>query len=282
VIGFGSPMPKISGAPSVNTFATVWTNEFTAAVKRAAGSNGKLSAAEAKKMAASTNGDQLFADSAAALLKAKGNKATSVEVLAADAKAYAKRAAEVAAGADGKLSLADGAKLPKDLVEDFFFLRGVKPPVAGALSLAEFKSQVEALTQGLTLMSETDANLKFVSANAIGTATIDPHLIRQKLTYQHDRLIDSVMSGGTPLAKREGSEVRDAEQFLTRLATPNDPGDPDSVAQAAKFAQLKTLLESQLTDLTVVRFGRVNISTFIVGRTKNGELAGILTGQVET
>lgn len=52
--------------------------------------------------------------------------------------------------------------------------------------------------------------------------------------------------------------------------------------QARRFGELTTLLESQLTDMTVVRFGDVNISTFIVGRTKNGELAGILTGQVET
>jgi|JI10StandDraft_1071094.scaffolds.fasta_scaffold16852_3 hypothetical protein len=278
-------MPKISGAPSVNTFTTVWTNEFTAAVKRAAGTNGKLSAAEAKKMATRTDGDQMFADSAIALIKARGNKAVDVAALATDAKAYAKRAAEVAAGNDGKLSLADGAKLPKDLVEDFFFLRGEKaptPPTPGVLTLPQLKSAVEVATQGLTLMSETDANLRFVSANAIGTTAITPHLIRQKLTYQHDRLIDSVMSGGTPLAKRTGSEVRDAQAFLTRLATPNDPSDPASVDQARRFGELKTLLESQLTDMTVVRFGDVNISTFIVGRTKTGELAGILTGQVET
>ena len=30
------------------------------------------------------------------------------------------------------------------------------------------------------------------------------------------------------------------------------------------------------------RFGDINISTFIVGRTKTGELAGLLTGVVET
>jgi hypothetical protein len=34
--------------------------------------------------------------------------------------------------------------------------------------------------------------------------------------------------------------------------------------------------------LTVVRFGTRNISTFIVGRTASGDLAGLLTGQVET
>jgi hypothetical protein len=278
-------MPKITGSPSVNTFTTVWTTEFTAAVKRAAGSNGKLSAAEAKKMATQTNGDQLFADSALSLLKAKGNKAQAVDTLAADAKAYAQRAAQVAAGADGKLSLADGAKLPTDLVEDFFFLRGQKPPAPptpGVLSLPELKAKLETLTQGLTVMSETDANLKVLSASNIGSTPITPHLIRQKLTYQHDRLIGSVMSGGTPLAKRTGSEVRDADAFLTRLATPNDPADPASVETARRFGELKTLLQSQLTDLTVVRFGSINISTFIVGRTRNGELAGLLTGQVET
>ncbi|MBL8938489.1 MAG: hypothetical protein JNM69_28235, partial [Archangium sp.] len=32
----------------------------------------------------------------------------------------------------------------------------------------------------------------------------------------------------------------------------------------------------------VYRFGEISISTFIVGKTKTGELAGLLTGQVET
>jgi hypothetical protein len=277
-------MPRISGAPGVNTFTTVWTQEFTQAIKRAAGTNGKLSTAEVKKMATRSDGDQLFADSAAQLLKQRGNKASTVDALAADAKAYAQRAAQVAAGADGKLSLADGAKLPSDLVEDFFVLRGQKVPsvTTGPMSTTQLKAALEAATDGLTLMSETDANLRFLSANNIGSAAITPHLLRQKLTPAHDRLIDSVMSGGTRLAQRQGSEVRDAQAFLTRLATPNDPGDPASVDQARRFGELKQLLESQLTDLTVVRFGTRNISTFIVGRTASGDLAGLLTGQVET
>jgi hypothetical protein len=281
---FVRAMPKISGAPGVNTFTTVWTQEFTQAIKRAAGTNGKLSTAEVKKMATRSDGDQLFADSAAQLLKQRGNKASTVDALAADAKAYAQRAAQVAAGSDGKLSLADGAKLPSDLVEDFFFLRGQKVPsvTTGPMSTTQLKAALEAATDGLTLMSETDANLRFLSANNIGSTAITPHLLRQKLTPAHDRLIDSVMSGGTRLAQRQGSEVRDAEAFLTRLATVNDPSDPASVEQARRFGELKTLLQSQLTDLTVVRFGTVNISTFIVGRTASGDLAGLLTGQVET
>jgi len=32
----------------------------------------------------------------------------------------------------------------------------------------------------------------------------------------------------------------------------------------------------------VYRFGTISISTMIVGRTKSGELAALLTGQVET
>ena len=72
------------------------------------------------------------------------------------------------------------------------------------------------------------------------------------------------------------------KDFLDDRATNVDPNDPASIAQGKRFAELKAVLESQLTDLKVYRFGTISISTFIVGRTSTGELAGLLTGQVET
>lgn len=116
-------MPRIPNAPSPRLFTETWSADFKDAVTRAAGKNGKLSVAEAKKLAASASPDKMFADTALNLLKAAGNSAQSVEALVSSAKAYAQRAAEFAAGPDKRLSLADGAKLPSDLVEDFFLLR---------------------------------------------------------------------------------------------------------------------------------------------------------------
>lgn len=150
------------------------------------------------------------------------------------------------------------------------------------LPIAQLGPALTAAVDGLWLTSESDAKLKFVSGTQLNGAAITPALVRAQLGAQHDVLMPEVMNGASRLASRTRTEVRSANAFLTRLATPMDPADPASVASAARFAQLKTLLQANLADLTVVRFGSRNISTFIVGRTASGELAGVLTGQVET
>lgn len=281
-------MARIPNTPSVRIFTETWTADFKEAVKKAAGTDGRLSMSEAKKLGERPDADKMFSDNAVNYLKATGKQSVSVEVLATSAKAYAQRAAEVAAGPDGKLSLADGAKLPGDLKEDFFLLRGKTVPgttPAPASALAEAKTRLEAATADLWMPSETDAKFKFLTGAQLNGAAITPDLVRAQLGAQHDALIADVMwmdPSEVPLAHHTAVEERDATEFLNDLASAADPNDPDSLAQAQRFAQLKAVLGSQLTDLKVYRFGEVSISTFIVGRTKTGELAGLLTGQVET
>ncbi len=281
-------MPRIPTTPSPKTFAETWTADFKEAVKKAAGKDGRLTLSEANKLAARPDADKLFADNAINYLKATGKQSVSVEVIAREAQAYAQRAAEVAAGPDKKLSLEDGKKLPDDLKEDFFFLRGKSTPAvtpSTPSAVDGLRTELNALTDGLWLMSETDAKLKFVSGPNLNGAAITEATVRQHLSAQHDALISDVMwvpPDMKALAGRTPVEVRDANAFLSRLAQPNDPDDADSVATAERFARLQAKLTSELTDLKVFRFGEVNISTFIVGRAKSGELVGLLTGQVET
>ncbi|MFO0599933.1 MAG: nuclease A inhibitor family protein [Myxococcaceae bacterium] len=284
-------MPKISSAPSPKLFAETWATEFKEAVKRAAGKDGRLSISEAQKLAARPDADRVFADNALNYFKTTGKKTVSIDVLATEMKAYAQRAAETAAGPDGKMSLADGAKLPTDLVEDFFMLRGkpapgttpVTPP--GPSVLPELKTKLEAAVKDLLMPSETDASFKFLSGQALNGAAITPSVVRAQLSAQHDALLPQVMyvdPSRVPLASRTQVEERDFNGFMDGLTNNVDPNDPASVARGQQFAQLKATLSSELTDLKVYRFGTIDISTFIVGRTKSGELAGLLTGVVET
>ncbi len=282
-------MARIPTTPSPRVFAETWSTDFKEAVKKAAGKDGRLTMSEATKLAARPDADKVFADNAINYLKATGKQSVSVEVLATSAKAYALRAAEVAAGKDGKLSLADGAKLPNDLKEDFFMLRGktvpgTTPPVGGS-ALGEVKTKLEAATDGLWMPSETDAKFKFLTGTQLNGAPITADLVRAQLSAQHDAMIADVMwmdPSQIPLSTHTVVEERNANDFLNSLAVDHDPGDPDSAARAARFAALKTAIDSQLTDVKVYRFGEISISTFIVGRTRTGELAGLLTGQVET
>lgn len=281
-------MPRIPTTPSPKLFAETWSNDFKEAVKKAAGKDGRLTLSEATKLAARPDADKMFADNAVNYLKATGKQSVSVDVIAREAQAYAQRAAEVAAGPDKKLSLEDGKKLPDDLREDFFFLRGKSTPSttpSTPSAIDSLRTELTSLTDGLWMPSETDAKFKFVSGSQLNGAPITADLVRQQLTAQHDAVFADVMwvdAADLPLSTRTHVEARDAQQFLNHLTTVWDPADTDQVAYAQKFEALKNKLNAELTDLKVFRFGEVNISTFIVGRAKSGELVGLLTGQVET
>jgi hypothetical protein len=283
-------MPRIPNAPSVRTFVETWTSELKEAAKKAAGKDGRLTVSEARRLAASGGPERVFADNALDYFKATGKKSVSVEVFAKDMAAFAQRAAELAAGGDKKLSLADGAKLPQNLVEDFFMLRGRPAPGSTPVgptpsALPQVQAALEAATAGLLMPSETDASFKFVKGAQLNGAPITEALVRQLLGAQHDALLPQVMfvdPARVPLAGRTPVEQRDGNAFFDRIIANVDPNDPDMVAMGNRFSALKAALTANLTDLTVFRFGTVDLSTFIVGRTRTGELAGLLTGQVET
>ena len=189
-------MARIPTTPSPRVFAETWSTDFKEAVKKAAGKDGRLTMSEATKLAARPDADKVFADNAINYLKATGKQSVSVEVLATSAKAYALRAAEVAAGNDGKLSLADGAKLPNDLKEDFFMLRGKTVPgttPAPGSALSEVKAKLEAATDGLLMPSETDAKFKFLTGTQLNGAPITVDLVRAQFSAQHDAAIADLM-----------------------------------------------------------------------------------------
>jgi hypothetical protein len=51
---------------------------------------------------------------------------------------------------------------------------------------------------------------------------------------------------------------------------------------ARKFQNLRKVIEEQLTDVRVFRVGEVKIDVSIVGKTKDGDWAGVKTSSVET
>lgn len=283
-------MAKINSAPSPKLFTETWSTEFKAAIERAAGKDGRLSLNEAKKIAQSVTGDAMFADTVEKFFTQTGQKSASVNSIVNDMKVYAQRAAEQASGGDGKMSLEDGKKLPSDLQDDFFFLRGkstpaTTPTTGGKLSVAELKTKLTALTADMWMPSETDAKFEFVNGGQLNGAPVDAAAVRAKLTPVHDATIASLMyvsPGDEKLAGRSPSQVLNGSDYLQHIIDGADVNDPDSLARAEQFKTLKSTLEANLTDLKVIRFGGVNISTFIVGRAATGELVGLLTGQVET
>lgn len=122
-------MPIFKTAPTVQAFTEEWTTRFEKAITAAAGRDGRLSRVEASRLAERSDSAGLFSNTAVKLLDSFGQQSASVNKLVDVARIEVERAAKLAAGPDGRLSLADAKKLPADLQDDFAWLRtsGVEP-----------------------------------------------------------------------------------------------------------------------------------------------------------
>lgn len=280
--------PRIPNTPSPRIFTETWAQDFSQAMQKAAGKDGRLTLSEARKLANSAGPERMFADDAVDYLQRTGKKSVSVKVITEEMKAYAQRAAEQASGGDGRISLADGAKLPEVLRDDFFLLRGKSvPPPPVDTSMEQLGASLRAATADLWLMSETDAGFLFMQGGPLNGAPLSADVVRAQLGAQHDAGIADVMyvpAEELPLATRTRVEKLDGNAFLQRIIdnASEDPDDEGLVEYAQRMTALKSTLNASLDELTVFRFGEANLSTFIVGRTHDGRLAGLLTGQVET
>lgn len=131
-------MPTITRAPSPEQFARAFKTEFEKAVKEVAGQDGRLSRAEARRIAGP------YADNALNYLERTGQQSVSVQKLVGAAERYAFVQAQKAAGPDGRVSLADGGKLSGDLRLDFFKLRGKEVGDRGTTTVEARRNAYEA------------------------------------------------------------------------------------------------------------------------------------------
>jgi hypothetical protein len=73
------------------------------------------------------------------------------------------------------------------------------------------------------------------------------------------------------IAQVLGSQTEEKEWF-----------GPEEKARAKRFQKLQAVLEDHLTDLTAFRVGETEIALYIMGKTKEGDVAGVETVAVET
>ena len=78
------------------------------------------------------------------------------------------------------------------------------------------------------------------------------------------------------------AEEADADDFFSKLTVKKEWFGEREIERAERFAELYTELRSDLRDLRMFRFGRVQVSIYIVGIDAEGYLAGVMTKAVET
>lgn len=147
---------------------------------------------------------------------------------------------------------------------------------------AELKAEIEAAADGLLYVSEGDYPYTFVSAPLVTgeRRRIDEALVRAKLAS----FVDGDPDADKPLAELHG-EVRSFKEWKERYATCGEDEYPGP-EECKKMQKLNEVLEKNLWGEKVFYFGRagepghvdgVAVTIFIVGRTPQGNLAGVRT-----
>mgnify|MGYP002777145591 CR=1 FL=1 len=122
-------------------------------------------------------------------------------------------------------------------------------------SLEEFSK----LTEGVIFISETDAGL-------------EPFVEKQGTQNLREKLISSASD----------FEEIPFEKFFDRLTARREWHTAADQKRTAAFSKIRKYLEKHLTDLRVVRHGKVRIDIAVFGKTPDGSFAGFRTRAVET
>lgn len=130
---------------------------------------------------------------------------------------------------------------------------------------ADLLADLERSLAGMYFISETDAALKPVWIKA-GTS---------------DETLETIYAAG--LADRnERVEEIGFESLFSRLTRVSDGANDAGREYAERFGRLRDMLAANLDRLTVLRSGRIRIKIFVVGRDREGNVAGFQTEAVET
>jgi hypothetical protein len=138
-------MPVLRSNPTVDKAANAWTRGFAAAVRDAAGDSGRVTPNKAKDMTGA------YADNVQNYFQFSGKAWANADTVIDSGANYVRDRMTTAAGADGKLSLADIQKLPADLVDDVLILRGklkpAKPMDTVALKAALKDMEIDRISE---------------------------------------------------------------------------------------------------------------------------------------
>jgi hypothetical protein len=121
-------------------------------------------------------------------------------------------------------------------------------------------------SQGLLYMSESDYPFEVIYITVDHNAPLAADTLPAYLDIPADALI----------------EQTELEHFLKHMTHPADPHDEVAMEEAPKFRKLEKTLRETLEKLQVYRVGEIQIEAYILGYTKEGNIAGLRTTLIET
>lgn len=169
---------------------------------------------------------------------------------------------------------------------------GGTPTALPATQLGKDIAAAALLKDGSTVnyVSESDYPVTFVSAPL--PSTYDAKSVMGAFSTL---MLGDVFKGEADLRAMTAEMFSPAETTarLDNMAAVDDPADPASVEIGAAFSKVKKLVEDNLTDLRLVKVGPKAAdgsladdnglyNYLVVGKTRDGQLAGVSFGSVET
>lgn len=130
----------------------------------------------------------------------------------------------------------------------------------------DVKQTLETAAEGLLMPSESDYPFEFIEWKHADVADLTE---KQVLEYTRK-------SDGTPVEKQT------LKKFFKNVTEIKDWYGDEEKATAERFATLSETINGQLKNVRVYRVGETEIDVFIIGKTPEGNWAGLTTKVIET
>ncbi|MEH2462923.1 nuclease A inhibitor family protein [Nostoc sp.] len=127
----------------------------------------------------------------------------------------------------------------------------------------EIVEKLKEASTGLLMISESDYPFEVVQWEGAAPAT-------------QEKILQLTGSQDLPI------EVVDLDYLFRNCAFEQEWHNELQKKDVQKFQTLVQTLKDNLSDISVYRVGKINIDAYIIGQTKDGDLAGVVTKLVET
>ncbi|MBD2525511.1 nuclease A inhibitor family protein [Nostoc sp. FACHB-133] len=127
----------------------------------------------------------------------------------------------------------------------------------------EIVEKLKEASTGLLMMSESDYPFEVVQWEGAAPAT-------------QEKILQLTGSQNLPV------EVVELDYFFRNCAFEQEWHNELQKKDVKRFQTLMQALKDNLSDISVYRIGQINIDAYIIGQTKDGDLAGVVTKLVET
>lgn len=134
------------------------------------------------------------------------------------------------------------------------------------MDLRTIESELKEATNGLLMMSETDAPFEFYHAENLRDRKLDKDTVIKLAAMPADYPFEELELG----------------YFFRNMTQARNNADEQGIQQATRFDELEKKLHELLEDVKVYRIGETQKLVLILGRTPDGEVAGLKTMVVET